>query len=160
MARTKKKENKKNATPKKVQAPGRRVPKKYLTENADLSPRLFRLMKKEKLRIIYFDVCDGLLTAHLSEDKSETFEFSIKKLMDYLPPSIFLRVERPYVVNKRFITDLKNFACGWMLYLGEKIKLPMWEKVRKPVEKSKMENAARQYLKQRFATCQPNNKKD
>jgi DNA-binding LytR/AlgR family response regulator len=151
---------KKNSNQKEVQETGRSLPKKYLTKNADISPKLFRLLKNEKLQIIYFEVFDGLLTAHLTDDRSESFEFNIKLLMDFLPPSVYLRVEGPYVVNKRFITDLKKFECGWMVYLGEKIKLPIWKKVRKTVKKSKMQNAARQYLKQLFATRQPNNKKD
>lgn len=133
----------------------RRYPQKYLTENSGLPPGLLLLLKNKDVTIMYFEVIDGLLFVYKENDRSECYEIQMKILLPFLAPSKYLMVEKAYVVNKSLISDLKEFQCGWMLYLGH-IKIPMWTKLKKTVEKLKIENAARQYLKSLFATRQPN----
>jgi hypothetical protein len=142
-----KKGNKKGVSKKKN---GKKtLPKRYLCKNDGLHEDLKKLLKCHE-NILYFFVCNGIVTVTLKEDKTDAFVMKLCELTPFLNESKYLQVQSAFVVNKSCITDLKKQGNEWMVYLGPKIKIQMWATLKEEIEKLKMQNTARLYLKARF----------
>ncbi len=137
----------------KTNPPYYRLPKKYLTKNAAVPENLKTLLRRAH-EIHYITIVDGFIRVITTDGREEPFSITLCSLMPWLCGSKFLRVEADFVVNPAYITDLIHSDCGWMLYLGENIKIPVWAKMEKVVKKYKMQNAGKQYLFRLFATRQ------
>ena len=121
------------------------LPDKYLTKNTDLKESMIELLN-DHTKILYIFVLIGVVNFVMNSGFQEPFVMHLCDLLFYLKPKIFLQVERAFVVNRSYITDLKKTDAGWMVYLGEKIKIPAWVKVRGKIKKSITKNKINQCI--------------
>jgi len=65
------------------------------------------LVKLKINDIIYIEALENYVTLTTNEDKY-TIHFTMKAIEDYLPPGVFIRVHRSYIINKSNIQTIKE----------------------------------------------------
>jgi DNA-binding LytR/AlgR family response regulator len=65
------------------------------------------LVKLKINDIIYIEALENYVTLTTNEDKF-TIHFTMKAIEDYLPPGVFIRVHRSYIINKSNIQTIKE----------------------------------------------------
>ncbi len=77
------------------------------------------LVKLKINDIIYIEALENYVTLTTNEDKY-TIHFTMKAIEDYLPPGVFIRVHRSYIINKSNIQTIKENSLD--LNIGETLK--------------------------------------
>jgi DNA-binding LytR/AlgR family response regulator len=77
------------------------------------------LVKLKINDIIYIEALENYVTLTTNEDKY-TIHFTMKAIEDYLPPGVFIRVHRSYIINKSNIQTIKENALD--LNIGGTLK--------------------------------------
>ena len=67
------------------------------------------LVKLKLNDIIYIEALENYVTLTTIEDKF-TIHFTMKAIEEYLPPGVFIRVHRSYIINKSNIQTIKENA--------------------------------------------------
>ncbi len=75
----------------------------YLTVRAD-----YTLMRIELEKIKFIEGLDDYIKIHLEDAKPIVTRFTMKSILENLPPDQFIRVHRSYIVPSGKITALKN----------------------------------------------------
>jgi len=65
------------------------------------------LVKLKINDIIYIEALENYVTLTTNEDRY-TIHFTMKAIEDYLPPGVFIRVHRSYIINKSNIQTIKE----------------------------------------------------
>jgi DNA-binding LytR/AlgR family response regulator len=65
------------------------------------------LVKLKLKDIIYIEALENYVTLTTNDDKF-TIHFTMKAIEDYLPPGVFIRVHRSYIINKSNIQTIKE----------------------------------------------------
>ena len=65
------------------------------------------LVKLKLNDIIYIEALENYVTLTTSDDKF-TIHFTMKAIEDYLPPGVFIRVHRSFIINKSNIQTIKE----------------------------------------------------
>jgi len=65
------------------------------------------LVKLKINDIIYIEALENYVTLTTNDDKY-TIHFTMKAIEDYLPPGVFIRVHRSYIINKSNIQTIKE----------------------------------------------------
>ncbi len=65
------------------------------------------LVKLKINDIIFIEALENYVTLTTNEDKY-TIHFTMKAIEDYLPPGVFIRVHRSYIINKSNIQTIKE----------------------------------------------------
>jgi DNA-binding LytR/AlgR family response regulator len=65
------------------------------------------LVKLKINDIIYIEALENYVTLSTNDDKY-TIHFTMKAIEDYLPPGVFIRVHRSYIINKSNIQTIKE----------------------------------------------------
>ncbi|HUX97248.1 MAG TPA: LytTR family DNA-binding domain-containing protein [Bacteroidales bacterium] len=77
------------------------------------------LVKLKLNDIIYIEALENYVTLTTIEDKY-TIHFTMKAIEEYLPPGVFIRVHRSYIINKSNIQTIKENALD--LNIGGTLK--------------------------------------
>lgn len=77
------------------------------------------LVKLKLNEIIYIEALENYVTLTTVGDKY-TIHFTMKAIEEYLPPGVFIRVHRSYIINKSNIQTIKDGALD--LIVGETLK--------------------------------------
>jgi DNA-binding LytR/AlgR family response regulator len=77
------------------------------------------LVKLKINDIIYIEALENYVTLTTNEDKY-TIHFTMKAIEDYLPPGVFIRVHRSFIINKSNIQTIKENSLD--LNIGGTIK--------------------------------------
>jgi DNA-binding LytR/AlgR family response regulator len=77
------------------------------------------LVKLKLNDIIYIEALENYVTLTTNDDKF-TIHFTMKAIEDYLPPGVFIRVHRSYIINKSNIQTIKENSLD--LNIGGTIK--------------------------------------
>jgi two-component system LytT family response regulator len=98
---------------------------KYIFVNAD-----YRLVKLEFSEIIYIEALKDYLKIHLRTQKNPIItRMSMKSIEEQLPPTLFIRIHKSYIISKDAISAVKKTSV-----FIDTLELPVGDMYREAVE--------------------------
>ena len=98
---------------------------KYIFVNAD-----YKLVKLEFSDVIFIEALKDYLKIHLKSQKSPLVtRMSMKSIEEQLPPSLFIRIHKSYIISKEVITAVKKTSV-----FIDTMELPVGDMYKEAVE--------------------------